>query len=89
MGHGKRRPYRLSFAMLGHFAAQKVPPKERCMEFKVRGSEGLLPLGTVVEPSWFRVGQLVDTRSKTKGKGFAGVSSYTHGGIETLIPCRV
>jgi large subunit ribosomal protein L3 len=74
MGSGARKPKRLSFAILGHFAAQGVPPKEKVMEFKVKGEEGLLPVGTVLEPSWFREGQLVDTRSKTKGKGFAGVS---------------
>jgi large subunit ribosomal protein L3 len=65
---------RLGAAMLGVFAARRLPPKRVVAECRVRGPQALLPLGTLLKPSWFVVGQVVDTRSRTKGKGFQGVS---------------
>lgn len=79
VGYGSRKPKNISRPMLGVFAERGVPPKATIMEFRVRSREGLLPVGTVLEPSWFKIGQLVDTRSKTKGKGFAGVSTRPEG----------
>lgn len=76
IGVGSRKPHRIGPAMLSVFAKQGVPPKRIVMEFKVKNETGLLPVGTVLEPSWFQEGQLVDTRSVTKGKGFAGVSLH-------------
>jgi hypothetical protein len=74
MGFGYRHPSNCTRQELGHYAGAKVSPKERLMEFKVRGHDGLVPIGTVVGPTWFKVGQFVDTRSKNRGMGFAGVS---------------
>lgn len=54
--------------------ATGLPPKRQMREFKVRDDKGLLPIGTALTPSWFKVGQFVDTRSNTRGFGFAGVS---------------
>jgi large subunit ribosomal protein L3 len=73
VGYGSRRPKNVKRPMLGVYAKLGIPPKATIMEFKVRGKEGLLPIGTILEPSWFKEGQLIDARSKTKGKGFAGV----------------
>jgi large subunit ribosomal protein L3 len=74
VGFGYRHPENHTRAMLGHFAASKVAPKEELAEFRVREKDALLPIGTHLGPSWFKVGQFIDARSKTKGKGFAGVS---------------
>jgi large subunit ribosomal protein L3 len=61
-------------AMRGVYARRGLPPRRVVAECRVRGPAGLLPLGTPLVPSWFAVGQVVDTRSRTKGKGFQGVS---------------
>lgn len=75
VGLGWKPAHRVSKADLGDFAAKGVSVKEVIREFKVRGEEGILPVGQDLHPSWFKVGQLVDARGVTKGKGFAGVSS--------------
>ena len=75
MGFGYRHPDNCTRQELGHYAGAKVSPKQALMEFKVKGHEGLLPVGSLVGPTWFKVGQYVDTRSKNRGMGFAGVSS--------------
>lgn len=54
------------------FAQRAVPPKERVVEFRVRAEDGLLPVGQLLAPSWFREGQFVDARSESKGHGFTG-----------------
>lgn len=63
----------MSRADLGQLAAANVPPKRWMREFKVSKFKALLPIGTVFEPLWFTVGQKVDVRATSKGKGFAGV----------------
>ena len=70
--------------MLGVFANAKhtnengrevgVSPKRDLREFRVRNKSGLLGIGREVTASWFQEGQYVDARSKSKGKGFTGVS---------------
>lgn len=84
LGTGWRHPRRVGRAMMGVFAGAKtkdmhggevgLAPKAEVKEFRVRSAEGLLPVGTSIGPSWFKVGQWVDTRSNTRGMGFAGVS---------------
>jgi len=74
VGYGWKPPARVSKADLGDFAKKGVSVKEHIREFMVRGQEGLLDVGSDLHPSWFKVGQLVDASSVTKGKGFAGVS---------------
>jgi large subunit ribosomal protein L3 len=59
--------------MLGHYATAKVSPKKELVEFKVKGSEGLPPVGVELKASWFVVGQYVDAKSQNRGMGFAGV----------------
>ncbi|KAF2672764.1 translation protein [Microthyrium microscopicum] len=72
VGYGWRDPRKLTKAMLGHFGEVGVAPKQELAEFRVRNSKGLVPVGTELHPSYFQIGQFVDTRSQTKGKGFAG-----------------
>ena len=72
IGSGTRNPKNVTKPMLGHYSAQGVSPKRYQKEFRVRGAEGLLPVGEEIRADWFVVGQYVDTRSNCKGKGFAG-----------------
>ena len=40
----------------------------------MRDGTGLGEVGRVIGPGWFREGQWVDARSRSRGMGFAGVS---------------
>ncbi|RAK71532.1 mitochondrial 54S ribosomal protein uL3m [Aspergillus fijiensis CBS 313.89] len=73
MGAGWRRPANLTKSLLGHFSANGISPKRHIYEFRVKDERGLLPVGKLVNADWFKVGQYVDARSNSKGKGFAGV----------------
>ena len=73
VGFGNKHPEKVTRQLLGHFAAHNVNPKEKTTEFRVKTEEGLLPVGTLIKPSWFKVGQYVDLQSVSKGKGFQGV----------------
>ena len=72
IGAGWRHHTNIDRALLGHFSASKVSPKRHVCEFRVRDEDGLLPVGHSITADWFLEGQFVDTRSKTKGKGFQG-----------------
>jgi large subunit ribosomal protein L3 len=75
IGAGYRSPGNVTRPMLGHFAVARVPPKRWVGEFKVLGKEGVqVGVGESLGASWFSVGQWVDVRGVSKGKGFAGVS---------------
>lgn len=50
-----------------------VSPKKHTGEFRVRDEQGLIPTGTELRADYFAVGQLVDVKAVSKGKGFAGV----------------
>ncbi|KAF3987641.1 hypothetical protein FT663_03181 [Candidozyma haemuli var. vulneris] len=64
-----------------------VTTKANYGEFRVRNDECLIEPGVELTADYFAVGQLVDVKSTTKGKGFAGVMkrhgfkglSATHG----------
>lgn len=73
LGYGARKFSNVTRPMLGHFSRASVAPKSRVAEFQVRNKKGLLPLGTELKADHFKVGQFVDVKSKTKGKGTAGV----------------
>ncbi|EAZ63636.1 hypothetical protein PICST_34483 [Scheffersomyces stipitis CBS 6054] len=55
------------------FEAAGVSPKQNIGEFRVRDKSGLIPVGTELKADYFSVGQLVDIKAVSKGKGFAGV----------------
>jgi len=63
----------LSRAQLGQFAAARVSPKKYLREFRAQNEATLPPVGTVLTVDWFKVGQRVDVKGISKGKGFAGV----------------
>lgn len=74
IGAGGRKASNVTRPMLGHFAVARVAPKMHVGEFKVRGKDGMqVEVGESLGPSWFTVGQWVDVRGISKGKGFAGV----------------
>lgn len=50
-----------------------VSPKANFGEFRVRTDDGLIEPGTELKADYFAVGQLVDVKAVSKGKGFAGV----------------
>jgi large subunit ribosomal protein L3 len=74
VGYGHKPEYRMNAAERGVFNSQGVAGKEREGEFKVKGKEGLVEVGTELRADWFKVGQWVDVQGNAKGKGFAGVS---------------
>ncbi|CAK9436064.1 mitochondrial 54S ribosomal protein uL3m [Lodderomyces beijingensis] len=55
------------------FEEAGTAPKFKFGEFRVRDGSGLIPVGTELKADYFAVGQLVDIKGITKGKGFAGV----------------
>lgn len=58
---------------LRKFQEAGVSPKKHIGEFRIRDESGLIPVGTELTADYFAVGQLVDVKAITKGKGFAGV----------------
>lgn len=69
---GSKRPKRVAAPQRGHFAAAGVDCKRTVGEFRVT-EDALLPVGTRLNATHFRPGQLVDVVGTSKGKGFAGV----------------
>ncbi|KAI0156627.1 50S ribosomal protein L3 [Xylariaceae sp. FL1272] len=72
LGSGHKQADNTTSPMLGYYEAKGIAPKRHLAEFKVRGEEGLLPVGVQLSPDWFKVGQFVDARSNSRGMGFAG-----------------
>ncbi|KAI1275751.1 50S ribosomal protein L3 [Xylaria sp. FL0933] len=72
LGCGYKTPGNTAAPQLGYYEAKGIAPKRHLTEFKVRGKEGLLPVGVQLMPDWFKVGQFVDARSNSRGMGFAG-----------------
>ncbi|KAK9447224.1 mitochondrial 54S ribosomal protein uL3m [Limtongia smithiae] len=78
VGVGARKATNLTRPVLGHLARKGVPPKAMIKEFRVRGEEGLLPVGTSIGVDHFTEGQYVDIKGKSKGKGYSGVMKRFH-----------
>lgn len=72
VGCGQKEAGNVTAPLLGYFEAKGISPKRHLAEFRVRGEEGLLPVGVQLQPDWFKVGQFVDARSIGRGMGFAG-----------------
>ncbi|KAK0634917.1 translation protein [Bombardia bombarda] len=73
VGLGERRAAdKIGAPMLGYFEAKGIEPKRVLAEFHVRDKSGLLPVGVQLMPDWFHIGQWVDVRANSHGKGFAG-----------------
>jgi len=71
---GSRRAKLLNKAKAGHFAKAGVDAGRGLWEFRLAASEGAdLAVGAELKVDRFAVGQMVDARGCTIGKGFAGV----------------
>lgn len=70
---GSKKTSRLSKAESGHFAKAGVEAGRGLWEFRLADGEGQdLESGAELNVSQFEVGQYLDVRGVTKGKGFAG-----------------
>jgi large subunit ribosomal protein L3 len=79
---GSRRPNRVNKPRAGIFAKAGVEPGRGLWEFRLAPGEGVdLKPGAEVRVDVFEVGQKVDVRGTTIGKGYAGVMKrYGFGG---------
>ena len=81
LGAGSPKVKRLSQAMRGHFAAQKVEPKRKLVEFRVT-EDNLIGVGEEISAEHFLAGQKVDVSGTSIGKGFAGaMKRHNFGGL--------
>ena len=81
LGAGTRKSKNVAKPQRGHFAKAKVEPKAKVGEFRV-SEENLLDVGVELCASHFVVGQYVDIRSTTIGKGYQGVMKrWNFGGL--------
>jgi large subunit ribosomal protein L3 len=70
---GSRKASRVTSPAAGHFKKAGVEPGSVLREFRIDGVEGSdLSLGSEITVGVFEVGQKVDVRGVTKGRGFAG-----------------
>jgi large subunit ribosomal protein L3 len=72
LGSGTRKINNVGKAERGHFAAAKVEPKRKLVEFRV-GEKELIPVGAEITADHFLPGQFVDVTGTSIGRGFAGV----------------
>ena len=70
---GQRRMSRVNKPTAGHLAKAGVEPGRGIWEFRLDGTEGAgVEIGGAIKADIFEVGQKVDVRGNTKGKGFQG-----------------
>ena len=63
--------------MKGHFDKTDVAPKKHPREFALEGSD--LEVGAIIKADVFQVGDHVDVKGTSKGKGYAGtIKRYGH-----------
>jgi large subunit ribosomal protein L3 len=82
LGWGKAKVKNVTKPNKGHFAAAKVEPKQKLVEFRV-AEDALLEAGATLSAAHFLVGQKVDVTGTSKGKGFAGgMKRWNFSGLE-------
>ena len=82
LGLGKAKVKNVSQPNRGHYAAAKVEPKKKLVEFRV-SADALLEPGASLSAAHFAVGQKVDVCGISKGKGFAGgMKRWNFSGLE-------
>ena len=72
LGYGKIKSSKLSKSMKGYFSKKNTEPKKKLKEYRVKNIENFKE-GNELGLEIFKDIKFVDTRSKTIGKGFAGV----------------
>lgn len=82
LGYGKAKPNRASKPVKGQCSKVKVEPVKHVKEFRI-SSGAQLEVGKQVSATHFVVGQLVDVKGISIGKGFAGaMKRHNFGGLE-------
>lgn len=82
IGWGKAKVKNVSKPNKGHYAAAKVEPKAKLVEFRV-AADAVLEAGVGISAAHFVVGQIVDVCGTSKGKGFAGgMKRWNFSGLE-------
>ena len=71
LGAGMAKVKNTTKPMRGHFAAAKVEPKRKVVEFRV-SPENMLEVGEEIIAGHYLPGQKVDVTATSIGKGFAG-----------------
>ena len=71
ISYGKKKKNRINKCAKGFFTKIKEEPSIKQKEFRV-SEEGMLDVGSEITTDHFIVGQKVDVRGETIGKGFAG-----------------
>jgi large subunit ribosomal protein L3 len=71
VGCGERNLKSMRKSEMGLFMKAGVPPKQDIGEFKI-SPENRLPIGFMLGVRHFTVGQFVDVKSNSRGKGFQG-----------------
>ena len=77
LGVGDIRALKVSKPMRGHFSKAEVTPRRKLAEFRV-SPDNQLEVGQEITADHFVVGQYVDARGVSIGKGFAGVIKRHH-----------
>ena len=72
IGFGNIKTSKISKAMKGFFSKKNTEPKKKLKEFRVKNAENFKP-GNELGLEIFKDVKFVDVKSKTIGKGFAGV----------------
>lgn len=82
LGWGTAKVKNVTQPNKGHFAAAKVEPKRKLVEFRV-SEDALVETGAYLSADHFVVGQKVDVCGISKGKGFAGaMKRWNFAGLE-------
>jgi len=71
LGAGAAKVKNVAKPVRGQFAAAKVEPKKKVVEFRV-DAENILDVGVELSAAHFLAGQFVDVTGTSIGKGFAG-----------------
>ncbi|MGV6849319.1 MAG: 50S ribosomal protein L3 [Marinibacterium sp.] len=81
LGTGTPKGNRVTRPMRGHYAAQKIEPKRKLVEFRV-SADNMIDVGAEISAEHFLEGQKVDVSGTSIGKGFAGaMKRHNFGGL--------
>jgi large subunit ribosomal protein L3 len=81
LGAGLAKVKNTPKAMRGHFAAAKVEPRRKVVEFRV-STDNMIDIGAEITADHFVEGQKVDVTGTSIGKGFAGaMKRHNFGGL--------
>lgn len=73
IGYGNVSAKSLTQSELGHLQKSDIQPLNYLKEFRLNNSEEEFEVGQVLNVNIFKIGQLVDIRGKSIGKGFSGL----------------